>query len=249
MVRALRRVSLERGHDPRRFCLVAFGGGGPLHACALAAELEIPTVLIPRYPGTLSALGMLLSDIRKEYSRTVMRPASEALDDLDLLFRELEERAVDELRAEGVAPVEIELSRRLDARYRGQSYELDIPAEPLEPSAVSARFDAAHRQRFGYASEGAPCEIVNVRLRAVGHVPQPELPYLEPRDAQAVPAGVTRVYDGGWLDAALYNREELLPGTRLKGPALLLQADTTTWVSGGCFARVDGWYNVLIERG
>ncbi len=249
MARALRRVSVERGHDPRQFCLVAFGGGGPLHACELAEETGMPTVLIPRYPGILSALGMLLSDIRKEYSRTVMRPVGEALAGLDALFRELEARAAAELRAEGVGEGAILLERRLDARYRGQSYEISIPAGELAPQTVADAFHQAHHQRFGYASPGAPCEVVNLRLHAVGRTVAPELPRGSRVETSPAPCATQPVYvRDSWQECPVYDRETLQPGQEVVGPALLVQEDTTTWLPPAWRARADEWYNLVAER-
>ena len=249
MARALRKVSVERGHDPRRFCLLAFGGGGPLHACALAEEVGIPEVLIPRYPGILSALGMVLSDIGKEYSRTVMRPLDGPLDDLDGLFWELERRACEELATEGVAPENAAAERWADLRYQGQSYELSLPVRSLTRGELERSFHEAHRSRFGCASEGAPCELVNLRVRASGRVDKPALPYKEPAAAELPnPAGSARVYMHGWLECPVFDRDTLQPGTEWVGPALVTQADTTTWLPPGWYARVDGWYNVLARR-
>ena len=250
MARALRRVSVERGHDPRRFCLVAFGGGGPLHACDLAAETGIPTILVPLYPGTLSALGMLLSDVQKEYSRTVMRPARSEMGDLERVFEELEAGARVDLAAEGVAGADTELARWMDVRYRGQSYELAIPDPGLEAGAVEAAFHQAHRQRFGYASEQASCEIVTLRVRATGRVETLALPYGEPREGTPLPQATQPLHaDGRWSDCPVYERGLLTPGQAFGGPALLTQEDTTTWIPASWFARVDGWYNVIITRG
>jgi N-methylhydantoinase A len=249
MARALRRVSVERGHDPRRFCLVAFGGCGPVHACDLAEELGVPAVLIPRYPGTLSALGMLLSDVRKEYSRTVMRPVSGDCAGLEAAFAELQRRARSDMAGEGVAEDRLALTRSLDVRYRGQSFELDVPVTHLEPAAIEAAFHEAHRQRYGYATEGAPAEVVNVRLRALGQVDQPPLEYREPgTEATASPGQRARVYAGEWLECGLYDRANLRPGQEIAGPALLLQEDATTWLPPAWVASVDGWYNVIAAR-
>jgi N-methylhydantoinase A len=251
MARALRRVSVERGHDPRRFCLVAFGGGGPLHACDLAVETGIPTVLIPRYPGALSALGMLLTEIRKEYSRTVMLPAAGSLAGLETVFSELEARAREELTQEGVRPEEILLERTVDARYQGQSYELPISAGDLDPASLAADFHRAHRERYGYASPEAAVEIVTARLRGLGAVPQPTLPHAPAGDAPAPqPLAHQPVYqDEGWVETPVYRREALLPGHRLTGPALIVQEDTTSWIPGGWEVSVDGWYNVIATLG
>jgi N-methylhydantoinase A len=250
MARALRRVSVERGHDPRRFCLVAFGGGGPLHACALAEELGIPTVLVPLYPGTLSALGMLMSDFRKEYSRTVMRRVDGGLPALENVFTELERLAAADFEAESIPEARRRVERRLDARYVGQSYELPISGANLSPEAVTAALHGAHGLRFGYSSPHAPVEVVNVRVLGIGETEKPVLPYREPVQ-QCPPAalGVTQVYAGGeWREAQVYDRAALEPGAALHGPAVLTQADTTTWVPAGWIGRIDGWYNVLLSR-
>ncbi|HEU4751887.1 MAG TPA: hydantoinase/oxoprolinase family protein, partial [Armatimonadota bacterium] len=190
---------------------------------------------------------MLLSDIRKEYSATVMRPVEPGIEALEARFAELERRAEAELRDEGATEGEQSLRRFLDVRYRGQSYELTVPGDRLEPAAVAAALRAAHEQRFGYAPESAPAEVVNLRLRAVGRTRKPCLPRAEAVEAPAPAIGTRRVFAGEWQDAALYNRESLRPGHFLHGPALLLQADTTTWVPRGCAARVGEWYNVVVR--
>jgi N-methylhydantoinase A len=251
LARALRRVSVERGHDPRRFCLVAFGGGGPLHACSLANELGIPTVLVPRFPGALSALGMLLSDFRKEYSRTVMRRVDAELPTLEDVFRELEGQATADLESEGIPSGRRRLERRLDARYVGQSYELSISGADLSPESVSAALHEAHFRRFGYSSPHAPVEVVNVRVLGIGETEKPVLPYCEPwvQEPPAAPGTVQVHTLGTRQEAHVYDRPALKPGATLSGPAILTQADTTTWISSEWIARVDGWYNVLLTRG
>jgi N-methylhydantoinase A len=195
---------------------------------------------------------MLLSDIRKEYSRTVMRPLQAGLEGFEELLTGLETRARADLEAEGIGAGETVLTRLLDVRYRGQSYDLSLPAPPLVPgaeSAVSQAFDTAHRLRFGYASAGAPCEVVNVRLQAVGRVRGPSLPYDEPAGhPPPQPVGRQPVCAGTWLECAVFNREALLPGQGISGPALLLQPDTTTWLPPAWVARVDGWYNLIVTQ-
>ena len=257
MERAIRRISVERGHDPRRFTLVAFGGAGPLHACELAAELRIPRVLIPPHPGVLSALGMVLADLVKDYSRTVMLPANEVDGGaLERLFAPLRARARDELQAEGLAESDIDLLPALDVRYCGQSYELTIP---LTDSGVGfvEQFHEAHRRRFSYASEEEPLEVVNLRLTAVGRTPKPTFAPqpaedVDPRQAQIGHKAVFFVAPelGGLrsVPAALYARERLRPGNMVVGPAIVFQFDTTTVVPPGWVARVDGWGNLVIER-
>jgi N-methylhydantoinase A len=269
MERAIRTISIERGHDPRRFALVAFGGAGPLHACELAAALRIPRVLVPPRPGVLSALGMVLSDAVKDYTQTVMLPAAAADGPaLEALFAPLAERARADLRAEGLDDDAIRLYPALDMRYAGQSYELTVPLAPaaapgaagLLPDGLApeADFHRAHRQRFSYAGEGEPVQIVNVRLKAVGHTPKPEFTRqpagsLNPRAAHI---GYRPVYfadpenpqSARPMPAALYDRDRLAPGHMVVGPAIVFQLDTTVVIPPDWAANVDGWSNLLVER-
>ena len=267
MERAIRTISVERGHDPRRFALVAFGGAGPLHACELAATLHIPRVLIPPHPGVLSALGMILADVVKDYSQTVMVAAGGGegqAEQVTAALERLTDRARADLLAEGLSEEEIALEPALDMRYAGQSYEITIPlTDPdfrsLEKrSEVLQAFHAAHRQRFSYASEGEPVEIVNVRLKATGRTAKPQftkqpLGGVDPRKAHS---GYKPVYfaDPGAphaarpLLAALYERERLVPGNVVVGPAILFQLDTTTAIPPDWAATVDGWGNLVVDR-
>ncbi|MGD8903965.1 MAG: hydantoinase/oxoprolinase family protein [Anaerolineae bacterium] len=260
MERAIRTISIERGHDPREFALVAFGGAGPLHACELAAALRIPRVLIPPHPGVLSALGMVLADVVKDTSQTVMLPAGEADGaTLRCLFAQLYERTSAELRAEGLSSDEIVLLPALDMRYVGQSYELrveiDLDAEMGEH--VNA-FHAWHQQRFSYANHEEPVEIVNLRVKAVGRTAKPRFTHrasggLYPDAAQV---GHKVVYFADWdaphaarpIPTALYDRDRLEPGNVVVGPAVLFQLDTTMIVPPGWSATVDGWGNLLVEQ-
>lgn len=260
MERAIRTISVERGHDPRRFTLVAFGGAGPLHACELATALGIPRVLLPPGPGVLSALGMVLADVVKDYSRTVMLPAR-ALEpgSLPRLFAPLLERARADLGAEGLVEESIELRPALDMRYTGQSFELTVDAacEAEDVEGLVRAFHEAHRRRFAYASEGEAVEIVNLRVQAVGHTAKPRLAPREPGspDPRAAHAGYRPVYfaAGGSsraarpMFAALYERERLAPGNIVVGPAIIWQLDTTTVIPPGWAATVDAWGNLVAE--
>lgn len=247
MARAIRRVSVERGHDVRDYCLVAFGGGGPLHACALAEQTGMRTVVVPRYPGALSALGLLLSDVEKEYSRTVMmsgEPLASEAARLAACFSEMETTAVAELAAEGVPAASVTLTRWLDMRYRGQSYEITVPAAD-GPSA----FHESHRATYGHADPAAPTEIVQVRLRATGYVPHPALPRAGLASAAAPsPLGVERIHLDAATETPLYDRDHLSPGCTLTGPALIVQGDTTTLLPPAWNARVDAWSNLILEH-
>jgi N-methylhydantoinase A len=260
MERAIRTISVERGHDPRRFTLVAFGGAGPLHACELASALGIPRVLLPPSPGVLSALGMVLADVVKDYSQTVMlRAHTLQPETLPHLLAPLLERARADLQGEGLAEESIELRPALDMRYTGQSFELTValPGGPQEVEGLVQAFHEAHRRRFAYASEGEAVEIVNLRVQAVGHSAKPRLTPREPgpSDPRAAHAGYKPVYFAAsgsprgarLIIAALYERDRLVPGNMLVGPAVIWQLDTTTVIPPGWAATVDPWGNLVAE--
>ena len=177
MGRALRVISVERGLDPREFALVAFGGAGGLHACALAEELGIPTVLVPRAGGVLSALGLAMSDVRRDYVRPLLGG-----EDAPRRFAAMEEQAGEDLD-------DPELRRRADLRYRGQSFELTVEADDLD--AVQERFAEAHERRYGYRMDGEDVELVNARLVATVPVERPSSPPRRPR-ATPKPASARR---------------------------------------------------------
>jgi N-methylhydantoinase A len=244
---AIRVISVQRGYDPRDFTLVAFGGAGPLHAADLATALRIGRVLVPRYPGVLSALGLLVADVVKDYSQTVMLPAGEATAPrLDALFAPLEERGWAELRAEGFAPERIRAERWADLRYVGQSFELRVPLR----GDFRAAFDALHARRFGHQHPDWPVELVNLRLKMVGLVEPPPLAPapLGPADASAARLGTRAVvFDGRPTPTMLYARAGLAPGHAFAGPAVVVQDDTTTVVPPGWTARVDAYHNLLLE--
>ncbi len=240
MEKAIRVISVERGHDPRDFTLVSFGGAGPLHACALAKALRISRVLVPRFPGALSALGILMSDVVKDYSRTVMLPATAPLDQH---FCELEERGRKEMHAEGLRGV---TTRAVDVRYAGQGFELPVPYT----SDFLQRFHEAHRRRYGYADEKRPVEIVNVRVRMTSlsePVPFPKKKQATGAGKQAVVKRRRVIFDGRAVRAPLYQRELLRAGDRFSGPAIIAEYSATTVLPPACRARVDARENIVIE--
>ncbi|MBX5459239.1 MAG: hydantoinase/oxoprolinase family protein, partial [Thermogemmatispora sp.] len=254
MEAAIRLISVERGLDPRHFTLVAFGGAGPLHACELAAALAIPRVLIPAAPGVLSALGMLVADVLKDYVRTLMLPIDQeqAQTMIDATLSALEEQGRCDLQREGFAPEQIQIERYLDLRYVGQSYELTIPFEG-DCARAAQQFHLAHERRFGYSDPNEPVQVVNVRLKARGLVEPPVLERqpLQP-EAVAQPLERRRVIFAGEAgpvahEAAIYERSTLVPGVQFVGPAIVTQYDTTTVVPPGWRARVDAVGNLLIE--
>ena len=241
MEKAVRVISIERGYDPREFTLVSFGGAGPLHACAMAHSLRIPQVMVPRMPGALSALGILMADTVRDYSRTVMLRSTGG--ELLAHLAELEERGKRELAAEGMVG---KSSRSVDIRYVGQGYELNIP----ESSQLLQDFHATHQRRYGYSNADKPIEVVNVRVRLTVGNPPIELPSSSSRNgdgSQAVLKHRDIYFDGAWRDSKVYDRERLLSGDRFAGPALITEYSSTTVLPPGCIASVDAYGNMIIE--
>jgi N-methylhydantoinase A len=248
MEKALRVISIERGHDPRDFVLVAFGGGGPLHACSLARALRMDTVLIPAMPGALSAVGILLADVVRDYSRTVML-SGEAIHNLDGVFAELEQLGRDDFHAEGLHG---EAHRSLDIRYRGQGYELDIPYRSDSSQSSSdaiESFHQLHQQRYGFSDPEKPVEVVNLRLRMISPCEpyQPQETELIRGDGSAACYAERPIFfDGRFLDSKIYNREALAPGDVIHGPALITEYTSATVLPPHCYAQVDGYANLVI---
>jgi len=246
MEKAIRVISIERGYDPREFTLVSFGGAGPLHACSMARSLQIPRVLVPRLPGALSALGILLADTVRDYSRTVMLRASDA-EILATQLQELETRSIEELQRQGLSgEAERSVERSLDLRYVGQGYELNVPygANYLD------EFHSLHRKRYGYASAETPVEVVNVRVRVTVPTAPVELPKSEliaGDGSQAVRKTRPIYFDGAWRESKVYQREQLRSGDRFAGPALIAEYSSTTVVPPDCIAEVDAFGNLVIE--
>ena len=261
MERAIRAISLERGYDPRNFTLVPFGGAGPVHGCELAQELGIPRVLIPARPGILSALGVAIADVVKDYSRTVMlRGADLDRPRLEEEFHGMEGLARTELEQEGLPSDRMTARRFLDVRYVGQSFELtvDYPTSRSSRSseglarAISDSFYRAHLQRFGYADRNEPVEIVNLRLKLDLVVDKPDLGLDSSEGSGIAQAEIERVpvvFREGEMDTPLYDRDLLAAGDRIVGPALVVQLDTTTVVPPGWQGDVDAYGNLLLTMG
>ncbi len=252
MEKAIRVISVERGHDPRDYTLVAFGGAGALHACDLAAALEIPRVLVPCFPGALSALGILRADVTKDFSHTIrleVRNASEFRGKLRQEFAALEREGGKQMRAEGFARGSVRIDRTLDVRYAGQSYELTVP---FAGDYVSA-FHRAHEQRYGYSDPNRSCEVVNVRARFTGKVPKPGLPKLGVRRLNAKDAVVaiaeknTAIFSGRKYPTTIYERTKLQAGHRIAGPAIVTEYSATTVIPPRWTGRVDPYGNIILE--
>jgi N-methylhydantoinase A len=246
MEAALRVVSVERGQDPRLFTLVSFGGAGGLHVCDLAAALRVPRVIVPSSPGTLSALGVLLGDVVKDYSRTVMvKTAGLDARTLERGFAALEREAARDLKREGFGRDRLRLMRTVAMRYTGQSFEIDVPWS----KRFEARFHEAHRERYGYADSSRAIEVVSLRLRAAGVTKKPRIKHQHRGKSKHVaPSRIERVYlSERAVPVSVYARAELNPGTRLEGPAIITEYSSTTLVPSRFKLEVDPWLNLAIE--
>ena len=258
IARAIRVISVQRGHDPRDYTLMAFGGAGPLHAARLARELEIGRVLVPRNPGILCAMGLLLTDLRADFAATrLVRADAKAGPIVAAAFATLAHRAAHWFEEEGIAPADRRIVRTADMRYHGQNYELAVPVPdgPITAHTIELLgqgFAEAHRQRYGFAAEGDPVELVTLRLEAVGTVAKAELrahPEAGPDAATAI-TGRRPVWQpeaGDFVETPIYDRDALKPGNRFAGPAIVEQMDATTLVPPGMTARVDRWLNLILE--
>jgi len=247
MERALRHISVERGHDPRQFALLPFGGAGGLHAVDLARSLGIPNVIAPASPGALSAVGVLVADIIKDQSRTVMlKYDSKALDKLSDVFAGMERQASSSLREEGFPSSVQKHQRSFGLRYLGQSFELEIDRTTGD---VAATFHRAHRQRYGYAQEGNEIEIVSARVRSFGLVEKlPEKKLATGPGTVAKPPQFTDAYfDGEKARAAVYQRAELPSLARLRTPAIVVEYSATTLIPRGSETQVDRYGNLIIR--
>ncbi len=243
MEAALRAVSVERGEDPRGAALVAFGGAGGLHACALAESLGARAVVWPRHAGVLCALGALEGGSRREASRSVLRAAGETAA-LEREFRALERRVL-----AGFAPPErrrVTLERHAEARYEGQAHELGVPAAPL--ATLAARFHRAHERRYGFADRSRRVQVVTLDVR--GHLAA-SLPAGRPPPRRvAGPGRIARVWEAGReVAAALRHRDDLAAGSRLAGPAVVEDDGATLWVARGWSARVHAGGAIVVGRG
>jgi N-methylhydantoinase A len=257
MAHAVRAVTTERGLDPRDFVLIAYGGGGPLHACALARELLVPRVLIPTAPAVFSAVGMLRADLRRDYVRTHVTRLSEAdLGELEQLWQELEAQGRREIESYGLALQRLEVRRSADMRYVRQEHTVTVALPPRlateeDRALVKRLFDAAHEQRYSHSAPEEDCELVSLRVAVIGVVNKPPLLRREaPRPlVSPAPRAYRRVFTetAGWQEWPAYAREALPVGAELEGPALIDEPGTTTVVEPGDRLRVDPYGNLHIE--
>ncbi len=257
MAGALRRISIQRGFDPRDFSLVAFGGAGPLHANRLAAELDIPTVIVPRSPGTFSAMGLLATDLKHEYTATSI----ERLEHLDpkvlaSTFERLSQQGHSALEQDRVSANDMRFEKFLDLRYVGQSYELAISVHDEEFSSseltrLADAFHAEHRRVYGFNALGEPIEVVNLRLSAIGDISKPGLREIQPggdlKDAKKSEREVYFAEKGTYVTTPIFDRYKLGSDSCIKGPAIVEEMDSTTLIHPEYAVRVDPFGNILIQ--
>ena len=279
MINALRLVTVRRGNDPRELTMVAFGGAGPLHANRLCMEMQIPALVIPPSPGTASALGLLVTDLRHEFSRTHVMPADAAdgapadfTGRIRSLFEGMEEEGRRTLRREGVAPEEMDFRRGIEMRYAGQSSEVAVTlphggtvgeadagrdTAGLDAAALAdavGRFHVEHERAYGRGYPEQPVELVNFTVTAVGRIARPRLPRIGSNgggvsDAQRGTRQVFFSDAGGFVETAIYDRARLSAGHIVAGPAIIEEVDSTTLVHAGYRAAVDDFGNLLISPG
>ena len=258
MARAIRVISVQRGHDPRDYTLVAFGGAGPLHAARLARELEISRILVPLNPGILCATGLLLTDLRADFATTRLHGLDNAaLPDMRDAYRDLTAQAAHWFIAEQIAADSQRINRTADMRYAGQNYELPIalPDGDIDEATLGvlgARFAEMHRRLYGFAAEDEPVQMVTFRLEASGIVPKARFPAVAGAgpDASAALIGSRNVWlpeAGGAAACPIYDRDKLRPGNRIAGPAIIEQMDATTVVLPGMTAHVEPHLNLILE--
>jgi N-methylhydantoinase A/oxoprolinase/acetone carboxylase beta subunit len=247
MERAIRVVSVERGHDPRDFALLAFGGAGGMHACGIASRLDISTVIVPRHAGVLSALGMLVADVVRDYSASVLTASHQlSFGELEQHLAPLVARAARELEAEGFRKSARAIQGHLDVRYVGQSYEITVPFE----RGYRQAFDTLHGRRYGYMDPKRPTEVVNVRVTAAGLTAKPTLPFVKPRRVSR-PRPATRRpgrFDGRAVSMAFYRWDALEPGARAVGPAVITGGEASIVVPPKFTFAVDGFGNVIVRH-
>ena len=257
MVDALRSVSIQRGYDPKDFALMAFGGAGPMQANRLAEELEIPTTLIPMSPGIFSAMGLLVTDLKHDYSITVIE-RTERLDmgKLQESYRDMQEQGRRALLQDGVRPEDIGFLRQVDMRYVGQSYEIPIPLGDTQTdvahlTSVLQRFHQEHERAYGFSAPEEPVEVVTLRLTAVGNIAKPRLRRLgqDGGDASSARRATRPVYfaeTGGFIECPIYDRYRLGSGSAVQGPGVVEEIDSTTVIHPGYVATVDEFGNMFL---
>jgi N-methylhydantoinase A len=258
MSRAIRLISIQKGHDPREFTLVSFGGAGGLHCSALAKELNIPRVLIPPSPGTFCSLGLLVTDVRTDYvSSSLLEATPEGMIFVTDQFEKLKEEGIKLLDKENIPESKRKYELVIDMRFKGQNYEIPIPVEweeltPFGFSTLSKRFQEQHEKIYGYAKKEGVLEFVNYRLTAVGQLPKASFNKSTKTSNGATPRETRQVYftevdEPGYYETKIFAREDLVPGDKVQGPLIIEQMDTTILVLPKQTMKVDEYGNLIIN--
>jgi N-methylhydantoinase A len=249
MVSAIREISIERGHDPRDFTLVPLGGAGPLHATEIAAELGIDSILVPLYPGNLSAFGLTGANLRYDYSATLVSAYDEAAHAQGReILKSLEKKARAQLAKDGFSFADMRVERHLDLRYSGQAFELTIPLDGKDGGVarVRDRFEKLYGQRYGFSRVGKQIEVVTVRVTATGLVPSPNW---HPEDIPRPESVVRSIFwNGDWKSAAVHKREAMERGVTMDGPIIVEEFGSTTFVPSGWRCLRDDLGNLRLKR-
>ena len=251
MAGAIRKISVEHGLDPRDFILFSYGGGGPLHAGALAHELSIPTIVIPPEPGNFSAIGMLLADARIDTSKTFVGVLSEkTVPATAEIFSSMEEQSAASLAAE-FGTHDAFFERHAEMRYRGQRHNIKVPVSGLKEAAqIRAAFERDYKRRYGHADAKAPAEFQALHLSAFARLKQPEIARLPRAAAKSQPALIRKIYignAGGWLDGQIFHRDALEPGFSATGPAVIEEYGSTTLVWPGDRFEIGALHEITIH--
>jgi N-methylhydantoinase A len=253
MAGAMRLVSIEKGHDPREFAYMPFGGGGGLHACAMMSEVGVTTGIVPRYPGVTSALGCVIADMRHDAVQTINRSVTDL--DFDALREQvsaLRNACQARLDTAGVTFDRVSEVLSFDMLYQGQTHTIgvEVAVEDLNPTRVQTAFEATYRREFGRILDGIPVRMLNLRYSRIGQRPKFDLHLLAPKgEGVTTPIGTQAVYiNGQWVDARRFDRMALPVGHRVVGPAILEQIDTTVWLEPGYQAVVDAFGNLILSR-
>ncbi|MED5408385.1 MAG: hydantoinase/oxoprolinase family protein [Pseudomonadota bacterium] len=255
MAEALRIVSIERGHDPREFSLVAFGGAGPIHAAALAEELDIPRIIVPPVPGGFSALGLVVTDVRRDYGRTLYRQLTD-LDagEIDVVWSELQTQGEKMLSATGIEPDRWRFRRSADLRYSRQAYELNVTAATglfteTDKERLAEAFHARHQQTYGHRNTAEPVHLVTLRLSAIGELPRLQITHRTDASDTGEKSRRPVWFAGtGITDCRVYDRTGLAEGTRLVGPAVVESLDSTLVIPPGWVVNNDHNGFITMER-
>jgi N-methylhydantoinase A len=255
MATAIREMTIQKGFDPREFVLVSFGGAGPMHANALGDDLEVSKIIVPVAAGALSALGILLSDVRFDSTFTKVSPLAKLeLSEMQSVFSALEQEAMENLKHEGFKPGEVRFVRELDMRYVGQEYTVRVPVAELDRAAIKKRFDEIHEMTYAHSASNEPAEVVSYRSSAYGSIPKPRLEKIatgQGEPSRTAMRGKRQVYFGELkkhLAATVYKRQALLAGDQIAGPAVVEEKAATTLIYPEYVGEIDEFGNLVIEK-